>query len=78
MERNKKILYQKVNSNNCFFFVWLVFLSLKHIAKKNKKKTKQDKKKAVAIIQKLDFEGSSLYCDLLLSRTLIQGKTVDS
>ena len=59
-----------MNSNN-FFFVWLVFLSLKHIAKKKKKKKK--KKKVVAVIQKLDFEGSSLYCDLFISRTLTQG-----
>ena len=40
---------------------------------KIKKKKKNDKKKAVAVIQKLDLEGSSLYCDLFLSRTLTQG-----
>ena len=40
---------------------------------KEKKKKKNDKKKAVAAIQKLDLEGSSLYCDLFLSRTLTQG-----
>ena len=77
MERNKKILYQKVNSNNCFFCLFGFFESKTH-CKKKQKKPKQDKKKAVAVIQKLDFEGSSLYCDSLLSRTLTQGVTVDS
>ena len=40
---------------------------------KKKQKQKKNKKKAVPVIQKLDFEGSSLYCDLFLSRTLTQG-----
>ena len=61
-----------MNTNNCFFF-FFVFFESKTNFKKKKKKKKTKTKKAVPVIQKLDFEGSSLYCDLFLSRTLTQG-----